>query len=383
MPKDNNIRPGICIGVPSNSGDKLGLGRMVCDVLSNLDFFPALVTDGDSDVLQASLLLLLGDCHSFNGFAELLNKYNGRRPTTVLWQIDPLPPPTLSKHAEHIGLAALSALRKRERSIHSKLLKACLPKTMRRRLKKAVYARIFRDFQKEITHCCPKASAQIDVEACRFVIRGYEWFKQHCEKKWLDYIVCTTPAKKEFLQSRGISAEYVPLGYQQLMGHNEGLERDIDVAFIGGTKNVRRRTILNHISRSLASRHICLQTQLCTCLGDERAGLLNRVRISINIASFPWDVAGLRFLISMACGALVVSEPLENPGPYKAGVHFIEANIDQIPEVIDYYLKNEQQRQAIVYNASQFINEQLTLQKAVLRILEFCYADTAVQTGNL
>jgi len=85
---------------------------------------------------------------------------------------------------------------------------------------------------------------------------------------------------------------------------------------------------------------------------------------------FPWQVAGLRFLVSMACGALVISETIENPAPYKPGIHFVQAKVSDMPDVIEYYSKHPKERQAIVGTAYRYVTQELTMKNSIKRILQ-------------
>jgi hypothetical protein len=84
----------------------LQFAEMILNVLSRYKFQVTLVRDGDRAVLEADLLFLIGDCEFFEGYVHLLKHWKGKRPIIILWQLAPLPPPELSKHAE-----CLSSLR--------------------------------------------------------------------------------------------------------------------------------------------------------------------------------------------------------------------------------------------------------------------------------
>jgi hypothetical protein len=104
-------------------------------------------------------------------------------------------------------------------------------------------------------------------------------------------------------------------------------------------------------------------------VGEERTVMLNRSKISLNITMYPWDFAGLRVLLSTACGALVISEPVNDPSPYVPGVHFVQAAISDMPDVINYYVNRPEERQAIVEAAHSYITQELTMGNGVKKIL--------------
>ena len=71
----------------------------------------------------------------------------------------------------------------------------------------------------------------------------------------------------------------------------------------------------------------------------------------------------------MANKTLVVSEPMYLSGPYKSGQHYVEAAIDEMPEVFDKYLADETARCRIVESAHSFVTRELTLERSVRRVL--------------
>jgi hypothetical protein len=71
----------------------------------------------------------------------------------------------------------------------------------------------------------------------------------------------------------------------------------------------------------------------------------------------------------MANKALVISEPMYNPAPYVSGKHYITATIEEMPEVIRYYLAHEDERQALVEDAYQLVTQEVTVEHALSRIL--------------
>lgn len=373
----------VCIALPANSGDSYGLGRMLSDAISGAGLKSILTTDGDSQGLKADMLLLIGECHIFKRFAELLSKCEGRRPKTVLLQIDPFPPPIISRRTEEMCIDAILRMNKWRKSWHTKILNTFLTRSLRRKHKKKVSAKIFRDFRQDATNSSQNPLEQLDDEGYKLIMRGYICLKDEVLRNWLDCIICTTQMRKEFLISRGITAHYVPLGYHPFIGQDLSLKRNISVLFIGSTISKRRKVILGHIGEALASKRIGLEVRNNVYFGSERTKLLNRALISLNVSQFPWEPAGLRFLMSMACGTLVVSESIENSAPYKPGVHFVQADVSELPDVIQYYLEHDSERKTIVDSAYKFVTEQLTLEKTIFQILEKCNANFPLSSCSL
>jgi hypothetical protein len=215
------------------------------------------------------------------------------------------------------------------------------------------------------------------------MMRQYERLKRLLLEGWIDYLFVQNVSKVEFLVSRGIQAEWVPIGYHLSMGENLGMERDIDVVFLGALDTPRRKKILGDLQASLDAKGINLLTVGQGCFGRERTELFNRARISLSLVSHPNDLPSMRFLMSMSCRALVVSEPLYDSKPYKAGEHFVQAGVADLPEVIAYYLANEAERQAIVRSADHFVTRELSMVESMKQIMGALSANSAVSRYDL
>src|SRR3989304_8113987 len=117
----------VCVSIPSTKEDKLKLGQMLCQTFVDLGFSPTLVDDGNPIALESDVLLLVGDGRCFEGYAKLLGNCNQTRPLTILWLIDPLPPPQLSERGWQIGLKLAKCDWRRLPPPWAKLIRAVLP----------------------------------------------------------------------------------------------------------------------------------------------------------------------------------------------------------------------------------------------------------------
>jgi hypothetical protein len=108
--------------------------------------------------------------------------------------------------------------------------------------------------------------------------------------------------------------------------------------------------------------------------GEARTALLNRVKILLNIPRFTGEFAALRFILGMANGALVVTEPVYDPFPFVAGRHFVSASMEEIPAVVLHYLQSEEQRRQIADQAYAFVTEELTMERSIARLLDLITA---------
>jgi hypothetical protein len=215
-----------------------------------------------------------------------------------------------------------------------------------------------------------------------------------------DLLVASSRGRQAFAASRGIECEFVPMGYsQKVHGRDLGLDRDIDVLFLG--QMVRRRRTL---ARQIAKAGVTLRSEGSwfdpATWGENRTQMLNRTKILLNLSRFRGEFAGLRLILGMCNGALVVSEPIYRPQPFVAGEHYIEATPAQMPGVIGHYLNHPEERQRIADKARHFVTHELTLERSlqyILRMVDTKWkaridtlhrepktnAHSAVQTGHL
>ena len=184
-----------------------------------------------------------------------------------------------------------------------------------------------------------------------------------------DVLVASTPARRAFLAEHGIDAHFVPLGYlADRYGGDLGLSRDVDVLFLGALVPRRKRLL-----RRLERRGVKLRKMGSwfdpACWGENRTRLLNRTRIFLNIARYPGELPGLRLILGMANKALVVSEPIHDPGPYIPGRHYVSCTLEEMPEVIRHYLANPDERDRIAAEGHRLVTEEVTLERSARRIL--------------
>jgi Methyltransferase domain len=165
--------------------------------------------------------------------------------------------------------------------------------------------------------------------------------------------------------------------------HKPFADRPIDVLFLG-TLSARREKFFAHTSRVL-SNHICylhlpeaqgpllagFNTPMDTTTS---VGLAQRSKILLNIHRgadryFEWHRIVMHGIWNRA---LVVTEPCGDGPPFQPGVHFIEAPLSQIPDVVEYYLtdpKGQVEAQAITLRGFQTLSEQCKLTECLAPIL--------------
>jgi len=97
---------------------------------------------------------------------------------------------------------------------------------------------------------------------------------------------------------------------------------------------------------------------------------LNQTKIFLNLQRYAGDLSGARLILGMANKALVISEPIYQPGDYIPGKHFVSATAEEMPEVINYYLRHDSEREAIADEGYKLVTQKLTMERSISRILE-------------
>jgi spore maturation protein CgeB len=61
---------------------------------------------------------------------------------------------------------------------------------------------------------------------------------------------------------------------------------------------------------------------------------------------------------------MVVAEPCYRPDPFVPGVHYAEAPIKELPDLIRYYLAHDEERERIVAAGHRLVTEELTFARS-------------------
>ena len=296
----------------------------VTSLLEEAGYQVTRVVDGPLEVAANGVVWILGNANWLPVICrQLAGKSRHERPFVVFWHTEPLPPPKAS------GLP--------------------WPRLHLREIAKI----LLRD---------PRAT---DVYTNYFCLRRLTG------KGLPDLLVVSTLGRREFLVERGIAAHWVPLGYYPSShGHDMGLPRDIEALFLGALEIPRRKRLIKHLRRCGVNLLAVGSWSDPEYWGENRTRLLNRTKILLNISRHPGNLSDHRMNLGMANKALVISEPMYNPAPYVPGKHYISATIEEMPEVISYYLAHDDERQRIVNEGHRLVTQEVTMARSVSRILE-------------
>ncbi len=197
-------------------------------------------------------------------------------------------------------------------------------------------------------------------------------------KRWnLLKLVCVfSETNLHFLRRHGLPATLIPMGYHPQFGERLNIERDIDVVFLGSTRDKRRKRLIYELEDRLCARDITFvvkdgSPERGYSFGKERTTLLNRAKIMLNIMRQPWDDPVFRLLLAAPNGAMLLSERLlpTSTGPFCQEKHFAVADLSEIVGAIDFYLTREAERRQIAECAYEFVTTKLTMGKMALEVL--------------
>ena len=103
--------------------------------------------------------------------------------------------------------------------------------------------------------------------------------------------------------------------------------------------------------------------------GHERAAILRRSRIVLDIQRVPGNFAGLRFLLALSAGAVVATEPVDDPYPFEPLIDHISATADSLVAAIADLLSDEPRRCRLATTGQARLANELSMPRALARVL--------------
>jgi hypothetical protein len=191
-------------------------------------------------------------------------------------------------------------------------------------------------------------------------------------------LVCVfTYTSLDLLRSYALPVTEIPMGYHPTFGRRLDIARDIDVVFLGSTRDRRRQRLVSNLEVSLSKMGVSFVIKDGSptrgyVFGEERTVLLNRAKILINIMRQPWDDPVFRLLLAAPNGATFLSEEVRSSstGPFRPGEHLITVCVDDLAEAIAYYINRPREREEIAWNAYDFVTSQLTMERVTRKLLQ-------------
>jgi len=295
----------------------------VAAVLEGLGHHVRVAEDGPHDLSSFEVLLLWGNPGYFPRLRRQLRGLSKeRRPIVAVLHAEPLPPPRAS------GLPRWSSLNLAEAA-----------KIM------------LRDWR------------ATDIYSNAFTLR------RMMREGSIDLLFVMSLEKMEYAHEQGYPCWHVPYGYHSSFGRLLGLDRDVEVLFLGDTRPRRRRRLLRSLRNAGVNVTVRGSWHDPALWGERRTEFLNRTKIIVHLQRYPGKVAAKRFILAMANGVLVISEPVYRPEPFVDGVHFVAAPVERMPAVIQHYLTHADERERITAAAHQLVTNDLTFAGSMEQML--------------
>jgi hypothetical protein len=191
---------------------------------------------------------------------------------------------------------------------------------------------------------------------------------------WLDIFADTSEIYAEIHRQHGLPTIVAHWGATAQWYKDLGLERDIDVLWMGTRGTKRRSMILDRVRSELEDHgvriHVADGKENPFIFGDERIYYLNRSKITLNITRTWYDDNFSRIALAAPNRSLIVSETiLPHCSSFHAGIHFMSAPVEKLAETILYYLDHEEERLRIVDNAYRLVTTNLVFRESIKSIM--------------
>jgi len=192
---------------------------------------------------------------------------------------------------------------------------------------------------------------------------------------WLDIFADTSEIYAEIHRQHGLPTIVAHWGATPQWYKNLGLERDIDVLWMGTRGTRRRSIILDQVRRELEANgvrmHVADGKENPFIFGDERIYYLNRSKITLNITRTWYDDNFSRIALAAPNRSLIVSEELlPHCRSFIAGTHYVSVPVETLAKTILYYLDHEEERLRIVDNAYHFETTKLVFRDSIKSIMD-------------
>ena len=213
----------------------------------------------------------------------------------------------------------------------------------------------------------------IESRMLRFRYLGDYYYAHH--RGWLDIFADTSEIYADIHRRHGLSTIVAHWGATPQWYKDLGLERDIDVLWMGTRGTKRRSIILDRVRSELEAKgvrmHVADGKENPFIFNDERIFYLNRSKITLNITRTWYDDNFSRIALATPNRSLIVSETIlpHCPG-FRAGIHFVSVPVESLAKTILYYLHHEEERLRIVDNAYRLVTTKLVFRESIKSIMD-------------
>ena len=213
----------------------------------------------------------------------------------------------------------------------------------------------------------------IESRMSRFRYLG-DYYYAH-RRGWLDIFADTSEVYAEIHRRHGLPTIVAHWGATRQWYKDLGLERDIDVLWMGTRGTKRRSVILDRVRNELEANgvrmHVADGKENPFIFDDERIYYLNRSKITLNITRTWYDDNFSRITLAAPNRSLIVSESVLPHCPsFIEGTHYVSVPVERLAETIRYYLDHEEERLRIVDNAYHLVTTKLVFRESIKSIMD-------------
>jgi hypothetical protein len=186
----------------------------------------------------------------------------------------------------------------------------------------------------------------------------------------IDWVGTSTEEKGQTVANWGYPWILVPYSFDWIPGIEaaDTSRRDIDVLFLGRLTTPRRLFALWLTAWRLRRSGLTVKVVTRGMIGTARDAVLDRTKVILHLAKYPWDTPWMRWYMGAARGVAVASEPLSVPSPFIPDVDYLMVPIPALARSIVGLVEDEARRAKMVSNCRERIEQHMTLQLAVGRI---------------
>ncbi len=204
---------------------------------------------------------------------------------------------------------------------------------------------------------------------------GTQWFDLACDiATRAGGVVDINLLGVEELQRRGVAAEHVPLGHVpswDCWGGERESERPIDLLFLGGFSERRAHVLARCAQRPLIDRaaihmtestkpHLASSTSFLS--GERKWRTLAEAKVLLNVhrTALPY-LEWHRVIGAILNGCVVVTEHVIGAEPLVPGEHYVSANYEVLPDVLEGLLADPERMERIRLAAYRRLREEVPL----------------------
>ena len=213
----------------------------------------------------------------------------------------------------------------------------------------------------------------IESRISRFRYLGDYYYARR--QGWLDIFADTSEIYAKIHRQHGLPTIVAHWGATPRWYKDLGLERDIDVLWMGTRGTKRRSLVLDRVRSELEASgvrmHVADGKENPFIFGDERIHYLNRSKITLNITRTWYDDNFSRIALAAPNRSLIVSElVLPHCTSFIAGTHYVSVPVEKLAKTILHYLDYKEERLRIIENAYRLVTTKLVFRESIKSIMD-------------